>query len=159
VGRVTSIAIVLGVLGACGGQSQAPPGTSDLACLTTIESNCCTGGAAGEACVGSFAAAEECAIWPTEAEVAVFSSPCAGMTAVRTLVKPNTYSSFYIYDAAGALYAIADDATAESAGSGPIECGAGPTGFVVPTACASAWLAADGGQCSAGTTSGASVCH
>jgi len=159
---VTSIGAVLGVLAACGGQSQAPPQSdaSDLACLTTIESNCCSGGAAAQACIASFAVAEECATWPAGAQIAVFSSPCAGMTAVRTLVPPNTYASFYLYDATGALYAIADNATAASPGGGPIECGAGPAAFVVPTACANAWLAtADEAQCSAGTVSGESVCH
>jgi hypothetical protein len=82
------------------------------------------------------------------------------MTAVRTLLKANTYASFYIYDASGALYAIADDATAETPGGGPIECGAGPAGFVVPTACANVWLETSGaGACTAGTTTGTSVCH
>jgi hypothetical protein len=81
------------------------------------------------------------------------------MTAVRVALGGNTYASFFVFDSSGALYAIGDNATSLSAATETIECGAGPSGFVVPNACASIWLGTGGSSCTAGTTAATSVCH
>jgi hypothetical protein len=149
------------VVAACGGAAQNPPGgetPSELACLVTLASECCTSGQAS--CIGNFAAAEQCSSWAKTAQVTVFATPCAGMTAVRTILSGNSYASFYVYDASGALYAIGDDATSLEPTSDTVECGAGPSGFVVSSACATVWRGSvEGTSCTAGTTPATSVCH
>jgi hypothetical protein len=123
-------------------------------CLGTLEGYCCPAQTTPPTCFLRFTDAEECGSWPASTRVAVFPAPCQGMTAVRTTISSFTYSSFYIYGSGGTLYAIGDDATSSTA----IECGAGPTTFVVPEACASIWLG-DGETCTNGTESPESVCN
>ncbi len=97
-------------------------------------------------------------MWPATVTVTVYATPCGGLTAVRAQRATDTYASFYVYDASGALYAIGDNATNSAA----IECGAGPASFAVSSACAAAWLGesgAGGTACTAATASASSVCH
>ena len=146
----------------CGGASQAPPQTypsSELTCLVTLDSECCTG-TSSQACIGTFSAAEECASWAASADVAAFPAPCAGMTAVRVTEKGSSYASFYVYDASGALYAIGDDSASPNPASDAIACGAGPAGFLISSECAAFWLGTEGAiACTAGTTAATSICH
>jgi len=162
--RAAKSAIGLSLLGllalltapACGGVAQNPVASdpSELACLVTLEADCCPTGITPPTCLAQFAAAETCASWPAETTVAVFATPCDGFTAIRTHRPTDTFASFYLYDASGKLYAIGDDATE----AGVIECGAGPSRFVVAAACTTAWL--EGGTaCLAGTASPSSVCR
>ena len=72
--------------------------------------------------------------------MAVFAAPCQGLTAVREIRPGTSYATFYVYDASGALFAIGDDAATPDPRSGAIECGAGPSGWVIPSACAELWL-------------------
>jgi hypothetical protein len=91
--------------------------------------------------------------------VAVFPSACQGLTAVRETAPGVTYATFYVYDASGSLYAIGDNAASPDPRGGAIECGAGPSGWVIPAACASIWLGSSGSRpCSAGTAAALSVC-
>ena len=82
------------------------------------------------------------------------------MTAVRAILTGNSYASFYVYDASGTLYAIGDDATSLEPINDTVECGAGPSGFVVSSACATIWRgSAEGTPCTAGTAPTTSICH
>jgi len=158
---IGAVAAVLGI--ACAGHSQELPGqydTSELACLVSLEGDCCPTEEPRPTCVASFSAAERCASWPAGTELTIFASACQGMTAVRAVLSGDTFSSFYVYDSNGALYAIGDDATTPDIRSGAIACGAGPSGFVVPAACADVWLgAAETQPCSSGTVAPSSVCN
>jgi hypothetical protein len=80
------------------------------------------------------------------------------MTAVR-LVETG-YSMFYVYDATSTLVVVGDNAASTDVRTGAIECGAGPSGFVIPTACADVWLGSVGSQaCTPGDSTPTSVCH
>jgi hypothetical protein len=148
---------------ACAGHSQALPpesSPSQLDCLVTLQSECCEASGAPTTCVATFTAAEECASWDGSASVVVFPVPCQGLRAVRETRPGITYTTFYVYDASGALYAIGDNATSPDpqAPAGPIECGAGPSGWVVPSACTNVWLGSSGSRCGGGTAGATSIC-
>jgi hypothetical protein len=153
---------LLALAGACGGHSQslAPQYTqSQLDCLVTLETECCPSGGSSATCIGDFVAARECSSWSEATTLAVFAAPCQGLTAVREIRPGTNYASFYIYDASGALFAIGDDAATPDPRSGAIECGAGPSGWVIPSACAALWLGSSGSApCGAGTTGATSIC-
>ena len=147
---------------ACGGHSQSLASqynASQLECLVTLQSDCCGSGSA-QTCIAAFTAAEECSSWGGSTAVAVFPTACQGMTAVRTTLAGNSYSSFYVYDASGTLYAIGDNATSPDPRSGAIACGAGPSGWVIPTACADVWLGSSGSRpCAPGVAAITSICR
>ena len=87
----------------------------------------------------------------------IYPTPCQGMTAVRVVT---TYSTFYVFDANAKLVLVGDDAASSDTRSGAIECGAGPSGYVIPTACADVWLGMAGSQgCTSGTATPASICN
>jgi len=142
--------------GAGAGKAQTPldGGASDLACLTLLEPYCC-GGSTPRPCIGDFASAERCASWAAGTAPHVFASACQGMTAVRV---DTSYSTFYLYDASGALVAVGDNATSSEPASGAIACGAGPRAFVVPEACAPLWEGPAGAPCATGSGAPTSVC-
>jgi hypothetical protein len=143
------------MVGACGGSSQNPPGsnTGQLDCLVRLDSYCCNN-SEEPTCIPTFAAAQQCSSWAAETKVTVFATPCQGLTAVRVLA---SYSTFYVYDSTGALQAVGDDAADPSGDSA--ECGAGPSGFVLPSACVYAWSGTGGATCSSGSTAPASICQ
>ena len=154
---ITLLALLL--LGSCtAGKSQNLPqqyADAYLACLTPLKSYCC-GSKPALPCVGDFSSAERCASWPAGTSVRVFSSPCQGLTAVRV---DTTYSSFYVYDASGALLAVGDNAATPDPQSGAIGCGAGPSDFGIPGACADVWEASTtGAACAGGASAPTSVC-
>jgi hypothetical protein len=153
---------LLALFAGCGGASQNPPGPANLnqlACLVTLEAECCPSGGPEAGCIGNFAAAEQCSSWEKNAVVAVFPAPCEGMTAVRAVLNGNSYATFFVYDANGALSAIGDNATS-SASSDALECGAGPSNFVIPSACAATWVGAAGSvACTSGTVTATSICR
>ena len=163
-GSLVTAAIVFAVVAACsGGKSQNLPevfDASQLDCLVSpLVGACCP--PSSSICIGTFAAAEECSSWPKGATLTVFPTPCqGGLTAVRATLPGETFFRFYVYDGTGALYALGDNAGSPDPRSGAIECGAGPKGFVIPTACADAWLGSQGSQaCGAGTATSTSICH
>ncbi len=151
---------VLALAFACGGTSQDPPqqyNPSQLECLVDLEPYCCSNDAT-PVCIPTFASAEQCGAWPAGTTLSVYPTPCQGMTAVQ-VVDPS-YSMFYVYDSTGALYAVGDNAATPDPRSGAIECGAGPNGFVIPSACADIWLGTAGSvPCSSGTPAKASICN
>jgi hypothetical protein len=151
---VGALAIMVAVVVACGGQSQAPPvADQQLPCEVTLTSDCCGGGY--ENCIGDFASAQQCGNWPTGAKVLVFPGACGGYTAVSVKMTNESFTQYYLYSSPGAsLVAIADDAEVNPQGATEIECGAGPSGFSVPAECGQEWLAATSGEaCASGTTS------
>jgi hypothetical protein len=147
-------------LACSGGQSQdLPPQftASQLDCLVQLVPYCCESDTT-PTCIPTFTAAKQCGAWPAGDELSVYATPCQGMTAVRVI--GSSFSTFYVYDSTGALYAVGDNAASPDPRSGAIECGAGPKGFVIPTACANAWQGPPGSAaCSAGTPAAASLCH
>jgi hypothetical protein len=133
---------------------KVPP--SELACLVTLSAYCC-GGSAPQACIGDFASATRCSSWPAGTSLMVYPTPCQGMTAVRIV---GSYSTFYVFDSSGALLAVGDNSVSPDPRSGAIGCGAGPSTFVIPTACGNQWQGTAGvAACSAGSSTPASVCH
>jgi hypothetical protein len=152
-------AMSFALVGACGGSASTdPPHTNgNLDCLAyPLTSFCCTG--AGEpACPGDFAAAQLCTTWPAGFPVRSYPTACQGFIAVTVTA---AYTTVYVYDSSsGALYAVGDDAATDQPGSLAVECGAGPEGFTIPSACALTWLDTTQGQaCAAGTATPSSVC-
>jgi hypothetical protein len=120
--------------------TNGPPNNDTLKCLTTLASHCCELSARGSvACDPNWSNATLCNSWPSGTSLTIYSLPCQGLRAIR--VKAATYSSFFIYDESAALVAIGDNA-AEDPGSTVIDCGAGPSAFVVPAECGAKWLGA-----------------
>jgi hypothetical protein len=163
-GPVAAAGLVVAMVAACsGGKSQSLPeqfDASQLDCLVSLAGECCPTASARPLCIATFAEAKECASWPVGATLTLFPAACQGMTAVRAVLPGETFDRFYVYDGTGALYAIGDNAASPDPRSGAIECGAGPTGFVIPTACADAWLGAQGSQaCGSGATTVTSICQ
>jgi hypothetical protein len=152
---IASVAVTLALVAACGGQSQAPPAAAQqLPCEVTLASDCC-GTTNGTACINDFASAELCSNWPGTATVLVYSSVCGGYQVVSVKEPTDTFTQYYLYSTAEGqtLYAIADDANSNAQGAAEIECGAGPTGFTLPSGCSEQWL--DGVQaasCASGTS-------
>jgi hypothetical protein len=148
-------AVVVACVAACGGQSQAPPAADQtLACEATLPQACCDD-TNGQTCIQNLADAELCGNWPTGATVLTYASACGGYQVVSVKLPTNTFTKYYLYAAAAGqtLYAIADDANANAQGAPEIECGAGPTGFTVPTSCSTVWLdASQGAACTPGAT-------
>jgi hypothetical protein len=137
---------------ACAGKSQDPPPSNDngtLACLTTLDSYCCSD-AAVQSCIPDFGTASQCATWPSGTTVRIYPTACRGMRAVR--IDGGEWSTFYIYGASGSLMAIGDNAASKGdPRDTTIECGAGASTFTVPADCGTTWLGASGAQtCGAG---------
>jgi hypothetical protein len=160
-GRVVIAAFGVVLAAACSGQSQAPPAAiQELPCEVTLSSDCCDN-TNGEICIGDFASAEQCGNWPTGAKVLAFPSACGGYTVVSVKMTNVSYTKYYLYSSpGGSLVAIADNANVNPQGAAEIECGAGPTGFSVPTDCGQEWLVASSGEaCASGTSKPQSVCQ
>jgi hypothetical protein len=154
-GRVVIASVAVTLVAACSGQSQAPPAAAQqLPCEVTLTSDCC-GSTNGETCINDFASAELCSNWPGTATVLVYSSVCGGYQVVSVKEPTDSFTKYYLYSTAAGqtLYAIADDANANAQGAAEIECGAGPTGFTLPSGCSDLWLdAAQSAVCASGAS-------
>jgi hypothetical protein len=156
------VALVAGVLVACSsGQSQAPPTTqSDVACLVTLDSECCSA-TGGGSCIGDFDSAARCGNWTAGSKVLVYPTACGGYEVVSVKLPSSTYTSFYLYaSGTGTLVAIGDDAVSNQPGSLSIECGAGPITLKLQGTCTVEWLDPTKGEaCASGTSTPKSVCQ
>jgi hypothetical protein len=153
-------ALFIALLSACGTTSDAPPPNNDnnLDCLAFPLTSFCCEDAGPRACPGDFAAAALCTTWPQGFTVRSYATACHGLLAVS--VVNAQYTTVYVYDSNGALYAIGDDAASDQPGSLALECGAGPQGFTMPNDCAATWLdKTQGAACGAGTATATSICH
>ena len=156
----SSMTLVVLVAACSGGTSRDPPqAATKLPCLTYPLSSYCCNDAAPSTCVGDFTSASKCSTWSGVSKMYVYSTPCEGLVAVAINVE--TYTMFYMYDASSfALYAVGDNAVTNQSGNLAIECGSGPEGFSVPSACAQQWLdTAQGAACGSGTSKPTSVCQ
>jgi hypothetical protein len=159
--RAGAVSVAWGALVACSGagqsQSLAPQySAGDLECLGTLEPYCCST-STKVSCIGDFASAERCSSWPAGTTLMVYATPCQGMTAVRVVT---SYSTYFVYGQTSTLLAVGDNSASLDPRSGAIGCGAGPNGFVIPTACADEWEGAAGAEaCGPGDQTPSSVCH
>ena len=145
----------------CGGQSQSLPDQYDAAsldCLTTLKTYCCGTPRPGRPASAASPSASKCSSWPAGSTLGIYATPCQGLTAVR--ISNVGYYTFYLYDSTGALYVVGDNAASEDPRSDAIECGAGPSGFVISASCAATWFGTAGAQsCAPGTATPTSVCN
>jgi hypothetical protein len=147
-GRALAAVVALAALaiGACGSSARETSHASsdELSCLTRLGSHCCTlQKRRGDKCVADFGLAQRCTSWPAGTTLVVYAEPCGGLRAVRLIGA--SYSTFFVYDDADQLIAVADNAASEP-GSTDIGCGAGPAGFFLPADCSPGWLDRSKGQ-------------